>query len=243
MNRSVVVLFGVLGVFLLCGAIGVTGHESHGHLDHIVKDIQWTGQASMKIKAHGLAVWFDPFKIQGDHPADVIFITHCHRDHLSPEDIVSCLKPDTVIVAPESCADQLKEFERKIITVKPGQSFTAAGIKGRAVPAYNVNKTQFHPKSNHWVGYVVEIDGLKIYHAGDTERIPEMKEITCDIALLPLGQTYTMDNVEDAVQAALDVRAKVTIPMHYGMYEGKDEDAETFKKRLEGKVRVVIKKR
>lgn len=243
MNRSKIVLFCVLPIFFLLSVVKINGHEEHGHLDHIVKDIQWTGQSSIKIKSHGLTVYFDPFKIQENDSADVIFISHCHRDHLSPQDIVQLLKANTILVAPESCVDQLKEFDRKIIPVKPGQTFTVGKIKCQAVPAYNVNKTQFHPKSNNWVGYVVIIDGLKIYHAGDTERIPEMKEISCDIAFLPLGQTYTMDSVEDAAKAAVDVKAKVVIPMHYGMYEGKNEDAETLKTLLKGKTKVVIKQR
>jgi L-ascorbate metabolism protein UlaG (beta-lactamase superfamily) len=90
------------------------------------------------------------------------------------------------------------------------------------------------------VGYIVEIDGVKVYHAGDTERIPEMKNIDCDIALLPLGQTYTMNSVEEAAEAALDTGAEVAIPIHYGMYEGTKEDAEKFKELLDGKMKVVI---
>jgi L-ascorbate metabolism protein UlaG (beta-lactamase superfamily) len=108
------------------------------------------------------------------------------------------------------------------------------------VPAYNVVKTNYHPKGNKWVGYILTIDGVKIYHAGDTERIPEMQEFTCDIVMLPLGQTYTMNSVEEAAEATLDVQAKIAIPIHYGMYEGTVEDAKKFQELLKNKVQVVI---
>jgi L-ascorbate metabolism protein UlaG (beta-lactamase superfamily) len=121
-------------------------------------------------------------------------------------------------------------------------SVERAGIRIETLPAYNIKKTQFHPRSAGHVGYVLTIDGVRIYHAGDTERIPEMKELNCDIALLPLGQTYTMNSVNEAAQAALDTKAKIAIPMHYDMYEGTPQDAERFKKLLEGKVRVEIQK-
>ena len=104
-----------------------------------------------------------------------------------------------------------------------------------------MTKTQFHPKANNWVGYLLTIDGVKIYHFGDTERIPEMKNIVCDIALLPLGQKYTMNSVQEAADAALDARAKIAIPIHYGLYEGKAADADAFAALLKGKITVVIK--
>ena len=125
--------------------------------------------------------------------------------------------------------------------LKPGAQKIVAGVKVEAVPAYNVVKTNFHPKSNNWVGFVITISNVKIYHAGDTERIPEMKDIECDIALLPLGQTYTMNSVKDAADAAIDVKARIAIPIHYGLYEGKEEDARKFKELLAGKVDVIIK--
>ncbi len=96
----------------------------------------------------------------------------------------------------------------------------------------------FHPKHNGWVGYVVTVGGRRIYHAGDTERIPEMKTFSCDIALLPLGQTYTMESVEDAAAAARDVKASMAIPIHFGMYEGTQADAEKFRDLLEGEIDV-----
>jgi L-ascorbate metabolism protein UlaG (beta-lactamase superfamily) len=117
---------------------------------------------------------------------------------------------------------------------------TVGNIQIEAVPAYNIVKTNYHPKEKKYVGYIITVEGVRIYHAGDTERIPEMKEFTCDIVLLPLGQTYTMNTVEEAAEAALDVKAKFAIPIHYGMYEGKMEDAIKFAELLKDKIQVVI---
>ncbi|MCK4836639.1 MAG: MBL fold metallo-hydrolase, partial [Candidatus Aminicenantes bacterium] len=98
-------------------------------------------------------------------------------------------------------------------------------------------------KENQWVGYILTIDGIRIYHAGDTERIPEMKNFSCDIALLPLGQTYTMNSVKEAAEAAIDVKAKIAIPIHYGLYEGKTQDAVEFQNILKDKIKVIIKEK
>jgi L-ascorbate metabolism protein UlaG (beta-lactamase superfamily) len=117
------------------------------------------------------------------------------------------------------------------------------GILIEAVPAYNIVKTNFHPKANNWVGYILTIDKIRIYHTGDTERIPEMKNMACDIILLPLGQTYTMNSVEEAAEATLDVKAKIAIPIHFGLYEGKAEDAQKFQALLKVKVKVIIKQK
>jgi L-ascorbate metabolism protein UlaG (beta-lactamase superfamily) len=103
-----------------------------------------------------------------------------------------------------------------------------------------VVKTNYHPKENNWIGYIIDVDGVLVYHAGDTERIPEMRNMIVDIALLPLGQTYTMNSVEEAAEAAIDINPSIAVPIHYGMYEGSVEDALKFKELLAGKVEVVI---
>jgi len=128
----------------------------------------------------------------------------------------------------------------KCIDVVPGQSITVGGINIKTVPAYNTVKND-HPKDKKWVGYVLTLGDLKIYHPGDTNRIPEMKSISCDIAFMPLGQTYTMQNVEEAVAAVIDVKAKIAIPIHYGIYEGDEKNAVLFKQLLNDKVVTVIK--
>lgn len=210
----------------------------------MVKNIRWLGQAAIRITVEDKVIYIDPFKIKNEKKADFILITHEHGDHLSKDDISKIITGKTVLIAPASCKDALKDIQaKKTILLKPGEHCENSGIKIDAVPAYNIKKTKFHPKNNNWLGYVLTINDVKIYHAGDTERIPEMKTFECDIALLPLGQTYTMNSVEEAAEAALDVKAKIAIPIHYGMYEGKDEDAKTFSNLLAGKVSVIIKEK
>lgn len=111
--------------------------------------------------------------------------------------------------------------------IQPGDEVLVKGIKIKAVPAYNLGSKN-HPKSENWCGYLISAGGLAIYVTGDTNRIPEMKSIACDIVLIPLGQTYTMSSVSEAEQAVIDVKARVAVPVHYGMYEGKDADADAF---------------
>jgi L-ascorbate metabolism protein UlaG (beta-lactamase superfamily) len=208
----------------------------------LIDRIYWFGQASVKIETNGSIIYFDPYKIKSKDKADVVFITHSHFDHLSMDDLKKVADSQTPVVAPSDCLGKLKDAGYTNITeVAPGGTGSVLNFYYEAVPAYNVVKTKFHPKSNNWVGYVVEVEGRKIYLAGDTERIPEMKTIACDIALLPLGQTFTMNRVEDAVEAAKDVKATIVIPIHYGLYEGTKADAIRFKDLLKGKAEVVLK--
>ena len=211
--------------------------------EEMLKNVHWLGkQASVKIQAGKKIIYIDPYEIaKKTNDADFVLVTHSHRDHLSPVDIKKVAKADTVFIAPQSCVSSIEaEFNTKVIISEPGMSRRLGEIQIRAVPAYNVVKTKYHPKGNKWVGYILTIDDVKIYHAGDTERIPEMQEFTCDIVMLPLGQKYTMNSVEEAAKAVLDVRAKIAIPIHYGMYEGTVEDAKKFQELLKNRVRVVI---
>jgi L-ascorbate metabolism protein UlaG (beta-lactamase superfamily) len=210
--------------------------------EQMLAKIHWLGQATVKIEAGDKIIYIDPYQIKQPDKADLILITHSHDDHLSPGAIEKIAQAGTQFFAPQSCVKTLEsKFKTTVTVVEPGSVIDVGDIHIEAVPAYNVVKTNFHSKGNKWVGYVLTIDGVKIYHAGDTERIPEMQKFTCDIALLPLGQTYTMSTIQDAADAALDVQAKIAMPIHYGMYEGKAADTETFKTLLDGKVMVVIK--
>ena len=210
----------------------------------MVEKIHWLGQATVKINAEDRVIYFDPYQIKKSDKADIILITHSHSDHFSISDISKLTTVNTVFVAPKDCVKDLEKMgKNKIIVLEPGMNTTIKGILIETVPAYNVVKTKFHPKANKWLGYILTINGIKIYHAGDTEKIPEMKDFNCDIAMLPLGQTYTMNSVKEAAEAALDVNAKIAIPIHYGLYEGTDEDAEKFKEILKDKIDVIIKKR
>ena len=219
-------------------------HSEESKLMDMVNNIHWLGQSTVKISVPGKTIYIDPFQIKKTDQANIILITHSHSDHLSPEDIAKVSSEQTIIIAPRDCLEQIKNIAKdKTVISEPGLKKQLGNILIEAVPAYNVVKTNFHPRANNWVGYVMTLDGIKIYHAGDTERIPEMKGFECDIALLPLGQTYTMNSVKEAAEAAIDVKSKVAIPIHYGLYEGQNQDAREFKSLLKDKIKVIIKKK
>ncbi len=206
----------------------------------MIENIRWYGQSSIRINVAGKLIYVDPYMVTDKEAADLIFITHSHGDHFSVADINKIANHHTKIYAIKECCTKLRsEGFENCTEVVPGQKFNIDHITVQVVPAYNIVKNA-HPKDKHFVGYLFTIGGIKIYHPGDTERIPEMKTIQCDIAFMPLGQTYTMQNVEEATKAVLDVKAKVAIPFHYGMYEGAKSDAQLFKELLKGKVTVVI---
>lgn len=200
----------------------------------MLEGIEWLGHATFKLAKGGKTVYIDPWKIRSKDTADLICITHSHYDHLSVEDIKKLQGKDTVIVA---TADSAKTIPGNAKIVKPGDKVEVNDIKVEAVAAYNVNK-QFHPKANGWVGYIITLpDGTRFYHAGDTDYIPEMKDVKTDIAVFPVGGTYTMD-AQEAAKAANAIRPKLAIPMHWGTIVGSERDAETFKKNCQ--VEVVI---
>ncbi len=208
----------------------------------IINRIFWLGQATVKITSGGQTIYFDPYQIKAGDNADFVFITHSHYDHFSLDDLEKVCNENTILIAPHDCKPILENAGYKhLIVTEPGMKQTINGLSFEAVPAYNVVKTNFHPRSNNWVGYIVDVEGTRIYHAGDTERIPEMKSFHCDIALLPMGQTYTMNSVEEAVEAALDTGASMAIPIHFGMYEGTPQDSEKFREMLKDKIEVIIK--
>lgn len=187
-------------------------------------------------------IYIDPFKIDRNYnDADIIFITHDHYDHYSEEDIDKVINENTVIVIPEELLTKvLKKGINKnaIITVEPNQKYMVQGIKFETVPAYNTNKI-FHPKENGWVGYVIEINGIKYYIAGDTDITEENKKVKCDVAFVPVGGTYTMD-FKEAAQLVNEIQPKVAVPIHYGSVVGTKQDAEEFIKLLHTNIKGVI---
>ncbi len=200
----------------------------------MTQNIHWLGHDTFKIEGEQI-IYTDPFKIKKTDKADIILITHDHHDHCSPEDVKKVQGPDTVIVTTADCAAKL---QGNIKIVKPGDKIEIKGITVEAVASYNTNK-QFHTKDRDWVGYVFTVKGQTIYIAGDTDHIPEMKNIRADIALLPVSGTYVM-TADEAVRAALDIRPKIAIPMHYGSIVGTKDDARKFAEKLKGKIEVVI---
>jgi L-ascorbate metabolism protein UlaG (beta-lactamase superfamily) len=183
------------------------------------------------IKDKGKTIYIDPFKVEGSEKADIIFITHPHFDHMNMEDIRKIAGKDTTIVLPKDSIDKI-DFGKKI-AVEPNKAYTVDGIKFRTIPAYNVVESRLknHPKENRWVGYIIEVDGKTIYHAGDTDFIEEMKGLNADVALIPIGGTYVM-SVEEAIPAANSLNAKVVIPMHYKALLGKEGSKKAEEKFL-----------
>lgn len=203
----------------------------------MIENIKWLGHDTFKITGEKV-IYTDPFQIKKSDKADIILVTHEHYDHFSPEDIKKLLSPDTVVVLTADCSGKIKAKE---IIVKPGDKINVQGIEIEAVPSYNTNK-KFHPKEKGWVGYIFKVSGKRIYLAGDTDYIPEMKTFKdIDVALLPVSGTYVM-TAEEAVQAALDIKPKIAIPMHYGSIVGSEKDALDFAEKLKGKIDVVILK-
>lgn len=205
-------------------------------------EIQWLGHSGFMIKdSDGRVVYIDPYNVkEGLDKADLILITHSHYDHCSRQDIEKLIKEGTKIVITADCQSKImrSEIPIKIEITEPGKEFDFGDIRISSVSAYNVGKS-FHPKEEYWVGYLIKIDGVLIYHAGDTDVIPEMQKLTGYkrqdtefVALLPIGGRFTM-STEEALEAAKIIKPSLAIPMHYGSIIGSKEDAEEFSKLCE----------
>ena len=196
--------------------------------------ISWLGHDSFRIK-NGKTIIIDPFKLKSvSEKADIVLVTHEHFDHFSIEDIKKVSSENTVVVAVSSCKRELAGLRvNEVKIVSPGETVTLDGVTVEAVPAYNLNKFRepgkvFHPKNDGKAGYIITTKGVRIYHAGDTDAIPEMKGLRADVALLPVSGTYVMTS-DEAVEAAKMIGPKLAIPMHYGTIVGSERDAERFK--------------
>lgn len=199
-------------------------------MKELVSNIHWLGHDSFRIEGDGLVIYIDPWKLKGAPKADLILITHDHQDHCSPPDVAQVRTDDTVIVTIQAAAAKLPG---PVLVVKPGDELTAKGIPIKAVPAYNINKFRspgvpFHPPEAGHVGFILTVDGRRIYHTGDSDCIPEMSSIQTDVALLPVSGTYVM-TAEEAVEAAAALQPQVAIPMHVGAGIGSLADADRFK--------------
>ncbi len=189
--------------------------------------------SSIRVES-GSTVYFDPFQMKtAPHDADVIFVTHDHYDHFSPEDIDKVRKAGTVFVVPHSLAGKTGGEE---VVMAPGDKATVGGIAVEAVRAYNPGK-KFHPKENDWLGYIVTVEGKRIYVCGDTDATDEAKAVKCDILCVPIGGTYTMTAAE-AAELTAAIGPEAVIPTHYGSIVGSYGDFEEFVRLTDGKVAV-----
>ena len=203
-------------------------------LEQVLERLLWLGHSSFIYEGDPL-IYFDPYALHRLRPADIILVSHDHPHHCSPLDIDKVRRGPTAILADEHAA---KHIAPPVIAMAPGQQEKVGDFLIEAVPAYNLH-TSFHPRRKAYLGFIVTLEGLRLYHAGDTDFIPEMRELDVDIALLPVSGLNVMDAAA-AAQAALALRPQVDIPMHYGLDYGTLEDAERFRALLDGKVRVEI---
>ena len=203
-------------------------------------ELKWLGHSGFFIR-NSKKIYIDPYNIkEGIEKADLILITHSHYDHCSVADIEKIVQDGTKIIMTADCQSKITRFNVpiKMEIIEPGQELDLGDIKISALPAYNSDK-HFHPKDENWVGYLLKINNLIIYHAGDTDLIPEMQKLTGHnqpdkefVALLPIGGRFTM-NVEEAAEAAKLIKPTIAIPMHYGSVVGTNEDAQEFKELCE----------
>ena len=207
----------------------------------MIENIEVLYHSSIRISKNKV-IYIDPFKIDKNYnDADIVFITHDHYDHYSEEDIDKVINENTIIIIPEELLTKLlrKGINRNaIITVETNEKYMVQGIKIETIPAYNTNKT-FHPKENGWVGYIITLDDIKYYIAGDTDITEENRKVKCDVAFVPVGGTYIMD-FKEAAQLINEIQPKIAVPIHYGSVVGTKQDATDFIKLLHSSIKGII---
>ena len=207
----------------------------------MLENIKVLYHSSIRISKNKV-IYIDPFKIDKNYnDADIVFITHDHYDHYSEEDIDKVINENTTIIIPEELLTKLLRKginKNAIITVEPNKNYMVQGIKFETISAYNTNKT-FHPKENGWVGYIIIINGIRYYIAGDTDITEENKQVKCDVAFVPVGGTYTMD-FKEAASLINEIKPKIAIPIHYGSIVGTEQDAIDFIRLLHPEIKGII---
>lgn len=201
----------------------------------LLQNLHWLGHDSFRLDGPPV-IYFDPWKLEPGSPlADLILVSHEHYDHLSVDDVRKVSGPNTVVLASPPAAEKLAGAR----AIRPGEKIVVGAVTVEAVSAYNTTKFRspgnpFHPQKAAHNGYIVTVNGERLYHAGDTDHIPEMSHVQCDVALLPVSGTYVM-TAEEAAKAAQSIKPRVAVPMHYGDEEvvGTAADAKLFKKLCE----------
>ena len=215
--------------------------ENMATIDNMIRNITVNEHSSIRVEAEKI-LYIDPVEIKTDaHDADIIFITHPHSDHFLPETIQRIAKNDTVFVIPASMEDEFLKsgLDNEYFPAKPGKAYEILGIVFETVRAYNVNK-KFHKKEYDWLGYVLNVFGKRLYICGDTDITDEAKSINCDVLMVPIGGTYTM-NAAEAAELTNIIKPKTVIPEHYGTIVGVPEAVNEFKK-LVGPDTVIVEK-
>ena len=211
--------------------------------EDIMDGITLNYQSSIRIEKKGMIIYFDPFKItEAKNDADYVFITHSHYDHYSEEDIKKVMNSDTNFIVTNDLESKIKKLgvsDDKITVVYPNENHTVMDLSFEVIPAYNTDKT-YHKKSYNWVGYNVDIDGIKYYVVGDSDVTDELKKVNCDVIFIPVGGTYTMTDSE-ASSVVNEMKPKYAVPVHYDEV-GSSVNANNFTDGLNENIKGIILK-
>lgn len=235
----------IVAIVITLVILGVIATISGGKLRKVdstdyLKGISFLGNSSFRFQMDEKVIYFDPVGVKGEpQDADIIFITHSHNDHMSLADLKKVKKENTIVVATTDLTAWLRRMEMpEVVEVTPLNKYEVGGVQVETVPAYNIDK-EFHKRDKDWVGYIVTINGVRYYMAGDTDLIPEMENIQADVVFLPVDGTFTM-TAEKAAEAANMIKPKVAVPIHYGSVAGSIKDAELFIEKLDKPIKGII---